>query len=92
MTVVKLIGGEMHAEIPSPSGGTQSILIPMTLDGVRILKRILSAQPHHAHGKKLGTESEPTQALINEWLKAERQRNLAKEVEKIEDLELEIEL
>lgn len=92
MVEVKLIGGEMHAEIASPSGGTQAVLIPMTLDGLRILKRILSAPAHHSFGTKLGTEAEPTQALVNAWLRAERQRNLSQEVKDLEDLELEIDL
>lgn len=90
---VKLIGGELACEIPSVvEGQSQSVLIPMSVDGLRILKRILSAGSHHAYGMKLGTEREPTQALVNAWLKAEKQRSLAIAVAEIDDLELEIEI
>lgn len=89
---VTLVGGELHARIPSPSGGEQLIHVPCTLDGVRILKRILSAPAHYAHGTKLGTEREPTQSLVNEWLKAERQRQREAEASLFADLDLEIDL
>ncbi|HEY9155563.1 MAG TPA: hypothetical protein VIM69_10550 [Opitutaceae bacterium] len=87
-----LIGGDLACEIPSPSGGTQHITIPLSLDGLRILKRILSAPSHRDFGAKLGTDCEPTQALVNEWLKAERQRQRESEAKILDDLELEIDL
>jgi len=89
---IKLLGGDIIAQIPSPSGGEQSVTIPLTLEGLRILKRILSAEPHREFGTRLGTPAEPTQALVNAWLRSERQRTLATEVSDVEDLELEIEI
>ena len=83
--------GEMLAIIPSAiEGRDQVVSIPASLDGLRILKRILVARDRGS--AKLGEAAEPTQALVNEWLKAERQRQLSSEVAKIEDLELEIEI
>lgn len=83
--------GNMHARIPSALENREQVVsIPVTLDGLRILKRILVASDRGT--AKLGHEAEPTQALVNEWLKAERQRQLATEVKGLEDLELEIEI
>lgn len=94
MTEIKLrlnASGEMLAIIPSTvENRSQHVSIPITLEGLRILKRILVARDKGS--QRLGHESEPTQALVHEWLRAERQRELAKVVTEVEDLELEIDL
>ena len=94
MTEIKLrlnAAGEMLAIIPSAvADREQHVSIPLTLDGLRILKRILVARDKGA--QRLGHESEPTQSLVHEWLRAERQRELTKVVTETQDLELEIDL
>lgn len=94
MTEIKLrlnASGEMLAIIPSAiENRAQLVSIPLTLAGLRILKRILVARDKGT--AKLGAEAEPTQALIHEWLRAERQRQLDKTIAEVQDLELEIDL
>lgn len=53
----------------------QTVLIPPTEDGMRVLLRILRARNEAPglNGRKLNTDSEPTQALVREWLRADRE-------------------
>lgn len=84
-------GGELIAFIPSVVGGReQTLRIPATPDGVRILKRIVSAAPDPIHTMKLGTFAEPTRALVDAWLRASTEAKINREL--IPGVELELDL
>lgn len=68
--------GRLELHIPSESGGSQIVTIPPTEAGMKVLLRVLRARqdaPDYHNGRKLNTDSEPSQALIREWLKADRE-------------------
>lgn len=88
----------IHAEgralvltIPSPKEGlSHSVEVPCTLPGVKLLHRILTKRaawnsPMPAY---LGTDASPTQLMVEEWLRQDReaaaQARLNPELEVIE--------
>lgn len=84
-------GGELIAFIPSPvEGREQTLRIPATAEGVRILRRIVSSEGHLSYGKKLGTAAEPTQALVDAWLRADREAKISAAI--MPEVELELDL
>lgn len=67
-TIALTPDGLFALTIPSPSGGEQTIEIPFTIEGFLALRRILIAR-EVAPKAKLGTDAEPTQSLVQEWLR-----------------------
>ena len=74
--------GGFALTIPSPAGGDQVINVPADLNGLRLIRKILSARKSH-HDPRLGSWAEPAQSMIDHWLLEDRAK---KENERAERL------
>ncbi len=64
-------GQTLQCMIPSRTGASHVVEIPMTVDGLRVLHRILTARKGERNST-LGMEGSPTQAIIRKWLAENR--------------------
>lgn len=66
--------GELLLSIPSvlAEGRTQELTIPCTVEGLRVIRRILRERVADAEVPSLGKPSEPVASMIAEFLAQER--------------------
>lgn len=69
--------------IPSETGLSHELEIPQSLQGLTILKRILSKREKEY--PKIGNEGSPTQWQVEQWLKADRQARFEETKERLFD-------
>lgn len=78
--------GEMRVRVPGTGEGRgHDLYIPITVEGLRVLKRLLIERKSEGDGR-IGTAKAPTEHQIKMWLAAEKaavpkgKLNVAKEV------------
>lgn len=64
--------GDMRVHIPGSSGRGHDVYIPLTLEGVRVLKKLLMERKSFEHAK-IGEPGSPTNHQIKMWLAREKQ-------------------
>lgn len=80
--------GGFRLTIPSATaeGRSHSVIIPLTLVGLSLLKKTLSEREKDIKAAKLGTLGSPTQAMCDAWLaaktSAEKTKSLQPELAK----------
>lgn len=72
-TITLAPSGALALSIPSPSGRTQTVEVPCTVEGLRVIRNVLQDRAQEGP-KTLGTRSEPTASQIAEFL-AEQARD-----------------
>ena len=73
--------GNFRLDIPSRTGGKHTVSIPQSLDGLRLLRKILmeaDATPEPT----IGMAAHPTQAQVDAWLKADAAAKLKASAER----------
>lgn len=88
MTVtINLAGAGLSLSVPSDvTGGTHSVAVPFTMEGMKIIRKVLMARQREAD-RRIGNTSSPTQDMVEKWLSEER-RQLAVKPLVIEGLDL----
>ena len=88
--------GGFLLHLPTPHSEGQHILIPFSLTGLQVLRRVL--RNREAGIAKIGNDSSPIQSMIDQWLRAaerdereEAKRKLAASPITV-DLDLDLEL
>ena len=77
--------------LKSPTGDTHSVVIPETLEGLRALRRILSAHQRNPKAK-LGADAAPIQYMVDQWLRAAAKEKEKKHDEFLASLNIDITL
>lgn len=71
--------GSIQAYIPGDRSLGHWVDIPLDLNGLEVLKYILTRRDS-AKRKIVGTDASPTQAMIDDWLKTNQVTRIKKEV------------
>jgi hypothetical protein len=80
--------GNFRLTIPSSAGGSHSVEIPLTMDGVRLLKKTLEARVKEVR-PTIGMIASPTAADIHKFLQSqadERRERIAKRAAIADDI------
>jgi hypothetical protein len=83
--------GNFILAVPSDgpkASGVHHVVIPATLTGIAVLKKILSKQSRKRDA--IGSESAPTQHMIDQWLKADAEAKAVATAKRFEELGLDI--
>lgn len=83
--------GNFVLAVPSEgpkASGVHHVVIPATLSGIQVLKKILSRNAKQRGA--IGEASAPTQYMIDQWLKADAEAKAAATAAKFEALGLDI--
>lgn len=69
---ITLSGASFALCVPSDiTGGTHLVQIPFSLEGMKIIRKVLMARQKEAD-RRIGNASSPTQAMVESWLATER--------------------
>lgn len=80
--------GDLLLSIPSPTGEAQTVLVPFSVEGLRVIRKVLLARESEPD-QRLGHWSEPTQSMVEAFLRNERETKAKSFVDKY-DIQLEI--
>lgn len=83
--------GNFVLAVPSDgprASGVHHVVIPATLSGIQVLKKILSRNA--ARRGAIGEASAPTQYMVDQWLKADADAKAAATVKRFEELGLDV--
>lgn len=84
---ISLASHGFHLTLTTEKGGTSVVTIPETLAGLRVLRRIL--RKRELGERSFGGEGHPTSALVEEWLRIERETKLPPPIYNL-DIELDL--
>lgn len=81
---------QLELVLESSTGAQRSVIIPLTVDGLKIIQQVLRHRDRPTK-PKIGEPGAPTQWEIDEWLRSMRQAQQRKIAEKkISDLGIDL--